>query len=134
MDKNITLLKANPQQALKDLKTDEIVAILQAASDAYYNSETSVISDDLYDIAKEYLEIHVPNHPFLKEVGAPIKGEKVDLPYWMGSMNKIRDDEKSIVKWMNDYPGDVVISDKLDGNSGMLVITPSTKTLYSRGN
>lgn len=128
-------LQENPEKALKELSVDKIVELLVAARDAYYNSDKPLISDEIYDIAVEYVQAHYPKNSFLKEVGAPVHGQKVELPYWMGSLNKIRDDEKSIGKWVRDYPGDVVVSDKLDGNSGMLVIDAKTKTstLYSRG-
>jgi NAD-dependent DNA ligase len=116
-----------------DMSVDEIADLLHVANDAYRNSDKTLMSDELYDVALTHLEQRAPNHPFLTLVGAPIKSNKVDLPYYMGSLNKIRDDEKSILKWMKEDPWDVVISDKLDGNSGMLVITPTSKTLYSRG-
>jgi DNA ligase (NAD+) len=87
----------------------------------------------LFDMAKDHLEKVDPKNPFLKVVGAPIQGIKVKLPYYMGSMNKIRDDDNSIQKWVSEYPGDVVISDKLDGISAMLVATPTSRTLYTRG-
>jgi NAD-dependent DNA ligase len=53
----------------------------------------------------------------------------------MGSLDKIKDDAKTIEKWRKKYSGDCVISDKLDGNSGLLVMNPKTgaNTLYSRG-
>ena len=126
-------LIANPSQTLAKISKKEIVDILTAASDAYYNSGASIMSDDLYDMVKDHLEHIDPKNPFLKVVGAPIQGEKVKLPYYMGSMNKIRDDEKTIEKWVQNYPGAVVISDKLDGISALLVATPTTRTLYTRG-
>jgi NAD-dependent DNA ligase len=134
MQEQLSKITAHPLRTLKTMSTEDIVNILKIANDKYRNTNTTLMNDDLYDIVMEFLEERVPDHPFLSEVGAPIKGEKVDLPYWMGSLNKIRDDEKSIVKWMHDYPGDVVVSDKLDGNSGMIVLTPTKKMLYSRGN
>jgi NAD-dependent DNA ligase len=126
-------LITNPSKTLAKISKKEIVDILTAASDAYYNSDTSIMSDDLYDMVKDHLERIDPKNPFLKVVGAPIQGEKVKLPYYMGSMNKIRDDEKTIEKWVQSYPGSVVISDKLDGISALLVATPTSRTLYTRG-
>jgi len=126
-------LIANPERTLATISKKDLVDILTIASDAYYNSGDAIMSDDLYDMAKDHLEKIDPKNAFLKVVGAPIQGIKVKLPYYMGSMNKIRDDEKSISNWVAMYSGDVVISDKLDGISAMLVATPSSRTLYTRG-
>ena len=55
------------------------------------------------------------------------------LPYWMGSMNKKKTKEE-VEKWYPKYPGEVVISDKLDGKSFILDIKDGIPKLYSRGN
>ena len=126
-------LLANPERTLAAISKKDLVDVLTQASDAYYNSGESIMTDDLYDMAKEHLEKVDPKNAFLKVVGAPIVGDKVKLPYYMGSMNKIRDDDKSISSWVTSYPGNVVISDKLDGISAMYVVTPTSFTLYTRG-
>ena len=126
-------LISNPEKTLSSISKKDLVDILTAASDAYYNGEDSILSDDLFDMAKDHLEKIDPTNAFLKVVGAPIQGIKVTLPYYMGSMNKIRDDDNSIQKWVSEYSGAVVISDKLDGISAMLVVTPTSRTLYTRG-
>ena len=51
----------------------------------------------------------------------------------MGSMNK-KKTEKEITKWQKDYEGDVVISDKLDGISFLLVNKEGKINIYTRGN
>jgi NAD-dependent DNA ligase len=128
-------LLANPTKVVATWDTDKIATWLKLASDAYYNEGEPIMSDEMFDMLKDVLEARAPNHPFLKEIGAPIAGEnKVALPYWMGSLDKIRDDPKQLQKWKTTHPGDVVISDKLDGNSAMLVHTPSGLRMYSRGN
>ena len=70
---------------------------------------------------------------YLQQVGAEVEGEKVELPYWMGSMNKKKTKEE-VEKWIPKYPGEVVISDKLDGKSFILDIKDGEPKLYSRGN
>jgi NAD-dependent DNA ligase len=128
-------LQKNPKKTLDTLSADELAGALQMASEHYYNSSKPLISDALFDLAREHLEEIAPNHPVLSTIGAPIKGEKVKIPYWMGSLDKIKDDAKTIDKWRTTYNGPWVISDKLDGNSGLLVINPSTgaNVMYSRG-
>lgn len=136
----------DPVNAFKAMSTDELVSFLRSASDAYYNRGTPMVSDDVFDLAKDELEAKAPNHPFLTEVGAPPLpsdekgGGKVKLPHYLGSLDKIRDDQKALDRWTASFPGPVVVSDKLDGNSAMVVFVRSTKTtlvpskMYSRGN
>lgn len=131
-------LRTNPAQALAKYKTkasaDKLAKMLQEASDAYYNRGESLLTDDIFDMAKDHLTKIAPTHPFLKQIGAPVAGEKVTLPYWMGSMDKIRDDAKALEKWVAKYPGGYVVSDKLDGNSAMMVLNTNGKfIMYSRG-
>jgi NAD-dependent DNA ligase len=131
----LAALNKNAKQVLKNIKVEDLVAALKLANEKYRNEDETLISDALYDMALEHLEKIAPNHPFLSAIGASVKGEKVKIPYWMGSLDKIKDDSKTIEKWRKTYPGQCVISDKLDGNSGLLVMNPSAgiNTLYSRG-
>jgi DNA ligase (NAD+) len=58
----------------------------------------------------------------------------VELPYYLGSLDKIRDDPKALTKWLNTYTGSYVLSDKLDGISGLFVIYENGKRmLLTRG-
>ena len=81
------------------------------------------------EFTKNYKEID-PKNPYLQMVGAEVEGEKVVLPYWMGSMNKKKTKEE-VEKWYPKYPGEVVISDKLDGKSFILDIKDGIPKLYS---
>ena len=127
-----TKLSENPIPFLDAQSIESIVNLLKDASFQYYKG-SPVISDDIFDIMKDYLEKKDPKNPILKEIGAVAPGEKVDLPYWMGSLDKIREDEKVLNNWKTKYPGDVIISDKLDGNSALLVINKKGAKMYSRG-
>jgi NAD-dependent DNA ligase len=122
----------DPIKHLKTLSDDKIAEILKKASYEYYKG-TPIMSDEIFDIVKDYLQKKNPKHPVLKEIGAPTYGEKVDLPYWMGSLDKIREKESSLDKWKAKYPGKCVVSEKLDGNSALLVVKDGRYKLYSRG-
>ena len=117
---------------LKESKTKTLVSILKLCSDSYYNSNANLITDEEYDRIREHLEEVDPKNKYLLEVGAPINDEKIDLPYWMGSMNKKKTQE-DVEKWALKYPGEIIVSDKLDGISFLLVIDENVN-LYSRGN
>ncbi len=132
----IQSLQLKPSETMGRMSEGEIVEVLRAAADHYYNTDETIMSDDLFDMLKDELKERNPKHPFLKQVGAPvqIQGNKVKLPYWMGSLDKIRDDAKGLEKWKATYAGHVVISDKLDGNSALFVADKNgNAALYSRG-
>lgn len=122
------------QQLLHSGTATELVAFLKKADIAYYNTSKPIISDEIYDRLEAKLRQIAPKNPYLKKIGAPSSDNKVILPYGMASLDKIRDDEKSLQKWKSKYTGQCVISDKLDGNSGLLVYSKNSAVqLYSRG-
>jgi NAD-dependent DNA ligase len=92
------------------------------------------LTDNQFDILKEYIEKHYPQSKALKEIGAPIKKDKVKLPYFMGSMDKIKPDTKALYKWMEKYHGPYVLSTKLDGISGLYYTIGGVRKLFTRGN
>ena len=52
----------------------------------------------------------------------------------MKMKKKKKKTEKEIDKWIKDYPGEVIISDKLDGISFLLVSNSREYKIYTRGN
>lgn len=120
-------------ELIPKLKEEELVIILKEAEEAYHSTGSPIMTDDLYDVLKQRLKKINPKNPFLKKVGAPVKGEKVKLPYYMGSLDKIRDDPKHVENFKKKYPGNYVISDKLDGISALLVFHRNTVSMYTRG-
>lgn len=122
-------------RALDTLSPDEIAHILERAANAYYNSASPLLPDDVFDMVRGHLARVAPKHPYFNKVGAPVtKGAKAELPYWMGSLDKIRDDERSLARWKAKYEGSYVVSDKLDGISALLVCDRQhTVALYTRG-
>ena len=129
--KKYKTLSENPMIYLETQTKDQIATLLKHASSKYYEG-SPVITDDIFDIVKDYLEKKDPSNPVLKEIGAPTVS-KVKLPYWMGSLDKIRDDEKGLDKWKTKHSGSVIISDKLDGNSALLDYSGKNIKMYSRG-
>jgi DNA ligase (NAD+) len=121
----------DPISVLKSLKTDDIVVLIQKANQKYYNNDAPLFSDQIYDLIKEYLAEIIPNHPVLQNIGTSIDAKKkVCLPFFMGSLDKIKNDEKILMNWHKQYPGPYVISDKLDGNSGLLTYNSKTNELF----
>ena len=111
-----------------DFSESDICAMMRLASDAYYNDQPFV-SDNVFDILKEYGQTTYPNNPCFNEVGAPTNKKKVKLPFQMHSMDKIKPDTNALPKYLKKYPGPKVISAKLDGIS----VLYSGSKLYTRG-
>ena len=133
---NFTEIDENPHAFLSTKKITEkkLQKILEKASSSYYETSKELISDATFDILKDYLEDNYPNNPFLKQIGADVAGsQKVKLPFHMGSMDK-KKKSKDIQNWIQKYPLEVLISDKLDGISFLLVIKNGKGQLLTRGN
>jgi NAD-dependent DNA ligase len=114
---------------------EDLVKILEKLSEAYHSTDKPLVSDTVYDILFDKLKERDPDNPFLKKVGAPIiSKEKVELPFPMGSLNKIKPDEGDLEKWLQKYKGPFVISDKLDGISAQIYSDPkSGLKMFTRG-
>ena len=115
------------------MSTATLVARLQAASHAYHNGLTPLMTDDEYDAGVAELTTAAPDHPFLHQVGAPIAlGDEVPLPIPLPSLNKIKAEDDTLGKWLTRNPAKSYhISTKLDGVSALWI--PATRKLYTRG-
>jgi DNA ligase (NAD+) len=137
---NLEYIKSNPVEFSTTASIQDLEQILELASTKYYGDELPVISDDVYDILIEQLEIRDKSNTLLTKVGsleAVLAKDKVMLPYYMGSMNKVKT-KNGITTWITKYPIDsqFVLSDKLDGISALYVTNGdhSNAKLYTRGN
>jgi len=145
-----------PMQALNRYKKEgkvflekndktSLMEMVKEANNQYFNSQP-VLTDNEYDILKEYIEEKYSDTEF--EVGAELPKDlpeevKVKLPYPMPSMNK-KKTEKAIMQWYKDYPKmskekdgkstSYILTAKLDGVSGMFYNETGTPKLFTRGN
>ena len=135
--KYISQFKKEGISYLKQLSMDDLVSMMKYANKVYYNKSDHIMTDNEYDVLKEYIEEKDPKHPALKEVGAPIKKKKVQLPYEMWSMDKIKPSTKALDNYLKKYndPSSYIISAKLDGVSGLYSTEgDGSPSLYTRGN
>ena len=118
---------------LKSLTNQELINLRQILDCHYYNSTSSkpLVSDSIYDIFYEYLIHRIPSQKNIIGCKINIKN-KVELPFWMGSLNK-KKDEKNITRWISKYTGSYVVSEKLDGVSLLFTKKDDTINLYTRG-
>jgi NAD-dependent DNA ligase len=121
--------------AIESLSQKELAAIIVLASDKYYNTINEILlTDTEYDIVKEYMQTKFPKDITNQQIGAPITGKnKVNLPYEMWSMDKIKPDSGALLNWVNKYKGPYILSCKLDGVSGLYSTEGETPKLYTRG-
>jgi NAD-dependent DNA ligase len=132
----IKQFKKNGIHVLESVGEPELSSMIEEANKAYHFNKTPLMTDNEYDILKEYLENKFPTSAILQEVGAPIiEKNKVTLPYEMASMDKIKPDTGALASWKTKFAGPYVISCKLDGVSGLYVSDGKGGTkLYTRGN
>ena len=97
-------LAKNGISEIKGLSEEKLSAMIHYANDAYYNKKP-VVTDNVYDILKEYIQRNYPDNIAITEVGAPVEKNKVALPYYMGSMEKIKPDTGALTRWKKKYKG-----------------------------
>ena len=136
-DNNLEKFKKEGLSTLKMMTEAELSKLITDANDAYYCKNKPIMSDNEYDIVREYTLQIYPNNEAAKEGHTKCKVDKnkVKLPYQMWSMDKIKPDTDALAKWVAKYKGPYVLSCKLDGVSGLYVYNAATKKakLYTRG-
>jgi NAD-dependent DNA ligase/DNA polymerase/3'-5' exonuclease PolX len=134
----MTEFKTHGISVLEKMNENTLIKLVQTANHEYYNENNTILSDNEYDIIKEYISNRFPKNAILEEIGAPppIQSKnKITLPYEMPSMDKIKPDSGSLKNWVEKYKGPYVLSCKLDGVSAMYICDKSnTYKLYTRGN
>jgi DNA ligase (NAD+) len=129
-------LKNDPDEILTNIDEINLKKILDYLADRYYNYNESPVSDQLFDYIREFYETNFNKNKKVT-IGAPItkgtQNEKVKLPYFLGSLDKIKPSMNTFNKWIEKYSGPYVVSYKLDGLSALLVKTNGKISLYTRG-
>ena len=132
--KNAEEFKKNGMIFLQTLGETELGALVRESDKLFHSNGVPFLSDNEYDIVKEYLENRFPSNPILGEIGTPVGKNKVVLPFEMASMDKIKPDTSILDSWKQKYTGPYLLSCKLDGVSGMYSCMGGERKLYTRGN
>jgi len=122
-------------ETINSFTINQLEKIIVYASDKYYN-EDPVISDAIFDMLRDFLQLKSPNSPVLKQIGSPTKSkDKVKLPYYLGSMDKIKPPSNKLETWCSKFEPPYILTEKLDGVSALLVYKLSEPkiSLYTRG-
>ena len=127
------LKKANDTYTfIANMNVKNLEGAITYASDKYYNDEP-VIDDAVFDMMRDFLNLKAPKSKVLKMVGAPVKSkDKVELPYHLGSMDKIKPPSNKLKTWTQEYKAPYIATDKLDGVSALIVYDTTIK-MYTRG-
>lgn len=139
IEQTINDLKKNLSKNIQALSVNQLANIINYANHHYHELGQNVLDDDTYDLVKDLLTQKDPYNPVLTMVGSETNSEqKVKLPYYLGSMDKIKPDSKTINKWKLKYQGPYLISGKLDGISILITISLNSSkpkiNVYTRGN
>jgi len=130
---NLERFKHEGISVLAALNEKMLTDMIRFSSKVYYNFEP-VITDNQYDIVKEYTNNKFPSNAAITEIGAEVLRNKAQLPYEMASMEKIKPDTGALSEWSKKYQGPYVLSCKLDGVSGLYTTEGAQPKLYTRGN
>jgi NAD-dependent DNA ligase len=129
----IQSLKENPESVVETIPKKELKELLDYLLDSYHNKGISLVSDQLFDYVNEYYQEKYK--PKVKNVGADVKSkDKVKLPYYMGSLDKVKPSTTEFDKWIEKYTGPYVLSYKLDGISALVHKKDNKISMYTRGN
>jgi NAD-dependent DNA ligase len=134
--KNIEDFK-NKTKQLEVYSEDEISEMLKLINKIYYDSDSEpLLTDNQYDILRDYVLSKYPNNKYANEQHAAIEGtkDKVKLPFELWSMDKIKPDTNALEKFKEKYKEPFVISAKLDGVSALYTTNEDKPHLYTRGN
>ena len=121
---------------LENLNEKTLNEMLIKTNEVYRNlgpNEEPLVSDNQYDILEDYIKEKYPKNNVVGKIGAPVTKNKINLPYEMASMDKIKPDTKALPTWKSKYNGPYVLSCKLDGVSGLYTTEKENSGLYTRG-
>lgn len=124
MDALIDQFKRDPVNTVSSMNEKTITGLVNHLSEYYYNRGQSLVSDELFDYLQGFNKKAIIGHPVKK---------KSRLPFFMGSLDKIKPDSGSFDTWIKNFHGPYVLSYKLDGVSGLLHKKDGTLRLYTRG-
>lgn len=131
-EKKISKSISKDLSILKNLTKSKILKVIKYLSDEYYNNAKSIVSDEIFDYIKTYYEEKTGKKA---PTGAPLKDRTnaTVLPYYMGSLDKIKPSDKSFDKWIDKFTGNYCVSYKLDGMSVLITKKDGKVNMYRRG-
>jgi DNA ligase (NAD+) len=122
------------REKLKSSSVDILLAWKEEFDNRYYNTGQNTIDDLKYDILLDIIWRKKDTVEF--SIGCKLREDdnKAKLPFRLGGMDKIKKgEEDKIASWKTKYPYPVILSEKLNGVSCLIVYKKSSIHLYTRG-
>ena len=134
---NIKHFKKEGDGFLYTLTEKDIEQMVQEADEYYYGKNKPLMTDEEYDILREWSQETFPENEVIAKghegITITASKKKVKLPYFLGSMDKIKPDTNVLNNWIKKYPGEYVLSAKLDGMSCLICYENGGIKIYTRG-
>ncbi len=134
---NIMRFQKDGDGYLYTLSETDIEDMVKVADEYYYSKNKPLMTDEEYDILREWSQEEFPENEVITKghegVTITASKKKVKLPYFLGSMDKIKPDTNVLNNWINKFPGDYVLSAKLDGMSCLICYEDGNIKIYTRG-
>ncbi len=127
---------AGPKRYAKNLSSRDLVGLLRYLDTEYHNHNNKPVPDEIYDIMKDVFTERFPNHPYLKDTGAPVKhSAREKLDHYLPSLDKFKPGMPRLTAWLKKNKGPYAISDKKDGISAEIIYKNHVPvTARTRGN
>ena len=135
MDTLVKKINNDPFGELEKISEKQLEEVLLLAQDKFFNSDSPIFPDEIYDILIDYLKFKFPKNKISKNIGAKVKSSerKKKLDYYLGSMDKIKPPSDQLEKWKSKYDSPYILTDKLDGISALLVYSKDSIKMSTRG-
>jgi len=123
----------NPYELINNnFSPEDLVKILLYLKKQYFNNKGNYVKDEIYDIIEAKVAANGANEA--NEVGATPQKNKIKNKYWLGSLDKIKDNTKVLLSWFNKNKDEkFIVSDKLDGISSLLIYENNQQIMITRG-
>ena len=124
------------EEYFENLSLESLVDYKKKCDEKYYNNngnKDDCITDDVYDILEEVIKKKCTTN-LSSSIGVKTKINQIKLPFFMGSMNKLKTD-KEINKWITKHTSqNFIVQEKLDGVSCLVIYNnKSSISLFTRG-
>lgn len=124
----------NPQTIFSQVKYFDKAQFAHLLSflDEYYYNNAALVSDKVYEeLATLYSTKWGQWKPEKATFSEPT-GEKAPLPFYLGSLRKLKT-EAELRLWSKNYPGPYLVEDKVDGITLLLTVRNGKRRLYTKG-
>lgn len=129
MEEIIKNFRDNRNKFIKNINQEKLEELIIYSNDKYYEGEM-VLEDEEFDYLKDFLEEKYPLSKINKLIGMKnLPKNKIKLPFYLPSMNKIKSKTSKFDKWIKEYSSPYILTDKLDGISALYY----QGKLYTRG-